>query len=372
MPCVLATSVTLAHRDRAANGGARIGSTAADAVRDPGAMRLVEVDGDDEDRLQALTALFETIRLHDDPDGFAVVIEDVRGMVRYGSELEPYRFELLEDDAGTAVGVLQHDAPVHDNLHLIIAEIGVHPDHRRRGHGTCLVEAYLDRARAQDRTILWLGTADDDAGPAAFLERHGFARAGQDVRRRQVLAEVDPTLVDRLEAEAAEHARDYRFERLDPPYGDALLAELARVTAAINDAPMGGLTFEDEVFDLERMRNIERAHVLRGERLHRVLARHRDDGELAGHTVVVVPPWDPVRGEQGDTAVAREHRGHRLGLALKIEMMRWLAEAEPQLEVIETWNNVDNTLMIRVNEALGYRLSREFAMFERKLRAAAR
>ena len=48
-------------------------------------------------------------------------------------------------------------------------------------------------------------------------------------------------------------------------------------------------------------------------------------------------------------------------------MMRWLAEAEPQVEVVETWNNVDNTPMIRVNEALGYRLSRTFAVYQRLL-----
>ena len=82
---------------------------------------------------------------------------------------------------------------------------------------------------------------------------------------------------------------------------------------------------------------------------------------------VAVHPHQPQFGHQGDTAVARAHRGHRLGLLLKIDMMRWLAEAEPQLEVIETWNNADNRFMINVNEALGYRLSRVFATFERRL-----
>ena len=69
-------------------------------------------------------------------------------------------------------------------------------------------------------------------------------------------------------------------------------------------------------------------------------------------------------GKQTDTAVARNHRGHRLGMLLKIEMMRWLAEAEPQLTVIETSNQVDNSFMIKVNEALGYRLSRVFDTYQ--------
>ncbi len=59
--------------------------------------------------------------------------------------------------------------------------------------------------------------------------------------------------------------------------------------------------------------------------------------------------------------------GHRLGLLVKIEMMRWLAEAAPQMEVLETWNQVDNTHMVRVNEALGYRLSEVYATYERRL-----
>jgi RimJ/RimL family protein N-acetyltransferase len=45
-------------------------------------------------------------------------------------------------------------------------------------------------------------------------------------------------------------------------------------------------------------------------------------------------------------------------------MMRWLADVEPQLKIIETWNNVDNNFMINVNEALGYRLSRVFRTYE--------
>jgi hypothetical protein len=70
---------------------------------------------------------------------------------------------------------------------------------------------------------------------------------------------------------------------------------------------------------------------------------------------------------QGDTAVARAHRGHRLGLLLKIDMMHWLAEAEPQLEVVETWNQAGNDFMISVNESIGYRLDRIFDTYELNL-----
>lgn len=164
-----------------------------------------------------------------------------------------------------------------------------------------------------------------------------------------------------------EASADYDLERLVPPQSDELLVEIAVVAEAINDAPMGDLTFEREVMDLQRMRDLEQARVGRGERHYRVVARHRGTGELAGHTVMTVEPAKPRWGGQGDTAVARQHRGHRLGMLLKTEMLRWLGEVEPQLEEIETWNQADNDPMIAVNEAMGYRLNRLFAMYERTL-----
>jgi hypothetical protein len=86
-----------------------------------------------------------------------------------------------------------------------------------------------------------------------------------------------------------------------------------------------------------------------------MLARHRGTGELVGHTVVAVEGHRPQVGHQHDTTVVRSHRGHRLGLLLKSAMVLWLAEAEPQLEVVDTWNAESNDHMITVNEALGYR-----------------
>ena len=178
---------------------------------------------------------------------------------------------------------------------------------------------------------------------------------------------MDHAALDQLFAAAEVAAADYRLERLRPPIREEVLTELIEVTAAINDAPMGALTFEDEVFDLARLQMIENNLAGRGDRSYRVVARHRETGEVGGHTFLAINPLQPWLGGQGDTAVARQHRGHQLGLLLKIDMLRWLAEVEPQLEIIQTWNNVDNRFMINVNEALGYRLSQVFATFERNL-----
>ena len=81
---------------------------------------------------------------------------------------------------------------------------------------------------------------------------------------------------------------------------------------------------------------------------------------------MTVDSENPAWGEQEDTSVVRAHRGHRLGLLLKADMMRWLAEAEPQLETLDTWNAESNDHMIGVNERLGYRVMGRELQFQRR------
>ena len=98
----------------------------------------------------------------------------------------------------------------------------------------------------------------------------------------------------------------------------------------------------DRAFSLlaspEVTRAFDIAQAAHGRRVYRVAARHRGSGELVGHTVLVVESERPGWGWQFDTSVVRAHRGHRLGLLLKADMLRWLADAEPQLRIVDTWN----------------------------------
>jgi GNAT superfamily N-acetyltransferase len=331
-------------------------------------MPFVRVKPDDMAQVTAVADIQEAARQVDDPDAFPMIPERLAKQIRFGWDLEPAEHYLYApDDATDPVGALAVDLPTRDNLHLVWAEIWVHPDHRRRGHGSAIMNEVLRRTREAGRNTIWVGTAADDQGARTFAEGFGFNYASHDARRRQVLADVDHVEVQRLWTAAQEKAADYCLERLRPPSADELLGELVEVTAAINDAPMGELTYEDEKFDVQRLRDFETALLGRGDRAYRVIARHRSTGEVGGHTVVVTQPLQPQFGLQADTAVARQHRGHRLGLLLKIDMMRWLAEVERHLKIIETWNNVDNPYMINVNEALGYRLSRIFNVYELRL-----
>ena len=86
--------------------------------------------------------------------------------------------------------------------------------------------------------------------------------------------------------------------------------------------------------------------------------------------VTVDPAGAPGWAHQQITAVTRQHRGHRLGMLLKVMMLSWLAEAEPQIRHIITYNAVPNQYMIAVNEALGHRVSDYFQSYELPVEAA--
>ena len=110
---------------------------------------------------------------------------------------------------------------------------------------------------------------------------------------------------------------------------------MAEMASAINDAPTDDLDIEDEVFSADRMRAYETGQLRHvASRMFRAFARHRETGELAGHTVVLVDGERPHLAQQHDTSVVRSHRGHRLGMLLKTDMLLWLREVQPQVAEI--------------------------------------
>ncbi len=268
---------------------------------------------DDADAVRRAAELKEAVRSFDEPWMHPITPAKVEGDLHYGWDGEPSVGFLVTVD-GVDVATASYETTAYDNLHVAWLGLEVHPDHRRRGHGSAVLEFLLDRARADGKTSVGVDTWDVP-GPRAFAERHGFEAKQIAVNRRQHLAKVDREELDRLYDEALLHATDYELIRRVGATPVDELDALARMTAAINDAPLDDLDIEDEVFPPERIAAYEAAQAAQGHVLHRVYARHRETGELAGQTVVAVEGDRPWIADQHDTSVVRAHRGHRLGAA---------------------------------------------------------
>jgi hypothetical protein len=85
------------------------------------------------------------------------------------------------------------------------------------------------------------------------------------------------------------------------------------------------------------------------------VARHRASGELAAYSVLQHSASKPWLAQQDDTLVAKPHRGHRLGMLVKVLNLRRMMEAHPSVERILTFNAAENDHMLAINVALGFR-----------------
>lgn len=258
-----------------------------------------------------------------------------------------------EDLAG--YGTLQ--LPVSENTATAEVRGAVHPSLRRRGTGRALWAEALDLARAAGRTTVYAGAWRGTAGGTA-LRQLGFSADGlvaHAVRRIDVHG-APHGVWDRLYDEASGHGRDYELVHLEGPTPEGLVEEMAVLHAAVNDAPASDPGFEGSVWSSDRVRAYDTAMAGRRQSVHRVLARHRTTGEWAGISILCVDEFNPATAFQEDTSVLRKHRGHRLGLLLKTEMLRWLCRDRPEVAAVDTWNATTNHHMIAVNERLGARV----------------
>ena len=316
-------------------------------------MDITPLGADDSGAVDQAAALLNAAWALDAPWQHPVTSLKMRNQIVRGWDGEPDDF-FVGVEGNRVVALLSFFAPSWDNPELAWLGLTVHPEHRRRGLGDAGLRFLLDLAAEAGRTKLGADSWDGSPGNA-FLEKHGFTCGSRAICRRQHLAEVSLDDVRARYDEAAQVASGYELVRIDGATPDELLPAVAEMSAAINDAPLDDLDIDDEVFPPERIRSYEQAQLANDMRLYRLLARHKESGVLAGHTVVAVETERDAVGHQHDTSVVRSHRGHRLGLLLKAAMILWLAEVEPQLETVDTWNAESNDHMIAVNELLGYR-----------------
>jgi GNAT superfamily N-acetyltransferase len=267
---------------------------------------------------------------------------------------EPREVWLIRGRAeGSVAGWYQLVLPDLENLdraHLLLV---VHPEERRRGLGRALVRHAAGRAGANGRRVLGGGARNGTAGEA-FARSVGAEPGLVDIERVLDLGTLEDGRLARLREQAERHAAGYELVTWTGPVPEEFIEQTAAVYAALNDAPHDPDVAPDQ-WDAQRVR--DRINGLRaryGLRDYVVAARHLASGDLAALTAISVDPAYPAWGFQLITAVTAKHRGHRLGLLIKVGMLEWLATAEPGLERIVTWNAEDNRHMIGVNEALGY------------------
>jgi ribosomal protein S18 acetylase RimI-like enzyme len=256
-----------------------------------------------------------------------------------------------------------------ENLHASMGFAWVRPERRREGIGRAVVEELETISAGDGRTTV---QSEAYLPPGGTAPAEAFAAAmGYSVASRESIKQLEmQEYVARRPAldEAIGSAADgYRFVTFDTVCPDDHVESFGRVLGLLmTEIPLGELDLETSEWSVERIRAAEQRQVDTGRHVLTALAI-APDGEVAGVSDVRVDDTDHVHGQVGITIVDPAHRGHRLGLALKVATHDLAVASYPDLAVIDTSNAEVNSHMNAVNEALGYRTIETLLELQKKL-----
>jgi GNAT superfamily N-acetyltransferase len=250
------------------------------------------------------------------------------------------------------------------------AIVEVLPAYRRLGIGSALLDRLEEAMRAESRSILqgdFLATSSDGATTIASPTGFGAVPRGnpgvefalakgftlEQVERFSALALPAPGISEKLAGLPAHP--DYRAETWVGPTAEHRLADIALMHSRMKtDAPAGGLDLSEERWDEERVRLLDAGRVRAGQTLLVAAVEYVPTGRLVGFNELLVPEDVTRPVMQNDTLVLREHRGHRLGMLVKLANLAQLQRTRPGHPRVLTFNAEENRPMLDVNEAIGF------------------
>lgn len=246
---------------------------------------------------------------------------------------------------------------LRDNLHAAMAFVWVLPERCREGIGSALARELEVVAAGDGRTTIQSEAYLPPGGTAPaepFAQALGYAVASRESIKELSLADYGARRAEVLRSVGGA-ADAYRIVTFDTVCPEDHVESFGRLLGLLmSEVPLGDLDLETSEWSTERVRAAEQRQVDTGRHVHTALAL-APDGEVAGASDVRVDDTDPEHGQVGITIVHPDHRGHRLGLALKVATHDLALASYAGLRTIDTSNAEVNAHMNAVNEALGYR-----------------
>ncbi len=120
-------------------------------------------------------------------------------------------------------------------------------------------------------------------------------------------------------SEERRDAAAYQCSTFTTPWPEEFLSDHCELLRRMStDEPAGDGDKEEEVWDGPRIREYDQLLEERGVWKLAAVARHVDSGHLVAFSELLFSPDAPTEAWQLATLVHPEHRGHRLGLAVKL------------------------------------------------------
>lgn len=308
----------------------------------------------EEDDLPALVDLFNA----EYPDEPTTLEQELNWERTYPQE-NPRRRLTVETAAGHMVGFGSSTNPFWMQAEGVYEFYAIiHHEWRRQGIGTALLAQLEPYAREQAARRLWTSAREIQGHTIEWLKAVGFVQYGLRYEAALDLLTFDASVF--AGARARSEAAGYRFctladWRAEHENADRELFEMYR--DGIADCPLPGGAVITPYWETWHAGlsgpTFDPAYVF--------LAIH--GGRIVAMTRMELLTGAPVITEA--TAVLREHRGHGLATAIKVESLR--AVKERGYSEARTHNDTANPSIVHINEKLGYTRISGWTMWEKPL-----
>ncbi|MEZ5193323.1 MAG: GNAT family N-acetyltransferase [Nocardioides sp.] len=262
-------------------------------------------------------------------------------------------------------------ASLLDNPDFAHVQVHTHPGSRRRGLGSAMLARLEAVAADRGRSLFhaeaaWPYDVPDgaEAPGREFLLARGFTLGLVDVQRE--LAPRTPERLAALATESAPHHRGYQLRAWAGSCSDDLVAEWRRSRRWSRWRRRSATWSWGRTPPTWRPTAGARScSPPRGAPASR--PRHWTSGARWWPTPTSWCRATSPAGLQWGTLVRRDHRGHRLGLAVKLATLELLQRDFPERTRLTTWNAEVNAPMVAVNDRLGFRPVERTGQFQKRL-----
>ena len=290
-------------------------------------------------------------------------------------------------DAPQEVGWAWVGLPIYEDLDKAQIQMVVHPEMRCRGIGSALLAWGEDLIAQAGRTLIFsgatYGTSDDhepyliteqgttapiEAPCVCFPRKRGYEVA-QTERRSVLTVPLEADLAGRLMAQTEPYTSDYLLHTWFCEIPEEWKDSFVRLKETFSvDTPQGTVEFDQEVWNRDRVDRMVQEILDQGDVFLMTVAEHIASGELAGFTEL---RWPRESGgeaaSQWFTLVSREHRGHRLGMWMKLVNTEELTIRRPEIRRVHTENAQENAHMLAINIAMGFQPNGGIALMTKNL-----
>lgn len=234
-------------------------------------------------------------------------------------------------------------------------ELTVLAPHRQRGLARRLLKEVVGLAEQSGRRTL-MTTASSRLPSGEAVLRHLGARLVQQQQFMELdLHSLEPQrLMDRVR-DAAEAAPDYLVWSHLGAYPQDRLAAIAQVYDVMKTAPQGAKDSVETGLSVQDLQRQDEQLRMDGRQRLTTFAEHRPSGEVVAFTELFWNLQRPTVMIQHGTAVQLTHRRHSLGQWIKVANLLAVRHFNPGARFVRAGNTDDNTGMLRINHALGFR-----------------